>query len=190
MQITQADVKIKKIASVFGIIQGLAWTLMSLICMIYYSNDHLANLEPKSYHDYIGFFIYQLLLNNNEVVFTKQAFTDGVFFGFMLIYFFLDLAWIAVSVRVWLRHESKSIKAWSLVTLLICVWDFLTVVILGADYDNCLRFAKTSNSKLDFEFYCSTALLTVLVIAAKGFVLWFINLFLAWAMFKVSKEIK
>lgn len=70
--------------------------------------------------------------------------------------------------------------------------DFVTVVMFGADYQNCLRFVHS----LEMDFYstveeaCANGVLIPLVIAAKGFTLWCINVFLGVYFVKLYKHCK
>ena len=85
------------------------------------------------------------------------------------------------------------LTAWSHLTLLISVWDFITVVILGSDYSKCLDWAGSYYSdplEISYQGTCSTGFLTALVIAAKGFVLWIVNVIFALILHNMAKELK
>jgi nitrate reductase NapE component len=92
-------------------------------------------------------------------------------------------------VAVWSQNISKKTALWSYVTLAICLWDFIIVVILGADYGKCLDFVRSDQlNPIMLEMICANAILPVLVVAAKGFVLWFVNVALALLLMNAANQ--
>ena len=94
-------------------------------------------------------------------------------------------------VTVLRKNSAISVKIWSYVTLFVCFWDFLTFVILGADYDKCLEYSNMLPEWMDrvpVESLCANIILPVFFIAAKGFVLWIINIVLALLVLRKSKQ--
>lgn len=77
---------------------------------------------------------------------------------------------------------------WSIITWIVCGLDFLFVILLGVDYDKCLSAYDVDYNP--FNYICADGILPVLIIAAKGFVLWFVNLIFGIVLFKMSKSVK
>ncbi|XP_044271274.1 uncharacterized protein LOC123015555 [Tribolium madens] len=197
MESTLADTRIliKKIAGWCGIIQGTAWEIMSIISIILYVKGP-SNFEPipESYMEYINRVITNMFLNYSGEAFPNQILTGSVFHGFMWTHLFTNIIWIifsALLLRKKQTNESKVFIQWSYATFLVCFLDFITVVILGADYGKCYRKAKEMGyMALSYEGICVNGIITVLVIAARGFVLWGINLVLAFAMYRIGRHLK
>ena len=91
-----------------------------------------------------------------------------------------------------LRNDSvTAVKMWSYFTLFISFWDFITFVMLGADYDKCLKFANSYaywGVHLTLQYYCAIFFLPVFLIAAKGFVLWILNIVLALVVLRTTRQ--
>jgi hypothetical protein len=74
-------------------------------------------------------------------------------------------------------------KDWALVTWVIAFVDVIIVVLIGCDYDqNCLPNYD--------EYTCINTLIPVLVIAARGFILWFVNVIVAWRLYKSARFLR
>ncbi|KAJ3660710.1 hypothetical protein Zmor_005147 [Zophobas morio] len=142
MKLSNIEFSVKTVAAALAIIQGSAWTIMSLICIILFHSQPVFLTNPTSYMENLGRVIYYTFLTNNSIFsaaeMADRSFTPDVFAGFMWIYFFLDIVWIGTTIYMLRKNSKQGIMAWSYVTLFVCFWDFLTFVILGADYDNCL----------------------------------------------------
>lgn len=71
----------------------------------------------------------------------------------------------------------SSIRNFFLMTHIVCLTDLILVVGLGIDHG---KTCTGSISELKSEL-CEKAVVPVLIISAKGFVLWIANVCLAWA---------
>ncbi|CAH1371997.1 unnamed protein product [Tenebrio molitor] len=182
--------KLKEIAGLIGVIQSLAWIFMAVMCIvIHYTTSH--KYYP-SYHymDAVGDIIYQLFLrrSHQELYFSGQSLTPGVFAFFLWVYVIIDLSWFIYSWQVLLQKKGNLrlvYQIWSANTALVCLVDLILVIILGANYDKCLSENSTS-----FEVICAVGILPVLVIAAKGFVLWIVNVMFAVLLLYIAKQLQ
>jgi hypothetical protein len=182
--------KLKEIAGLIGVIQSLAWIFMAVMCIvIYYTTSH--KYYP-SYHymDAVGDIIYQLFLrrSHQELYFSGQSLTPGVFAFFLWVYVIIDLSWFIYSWQVLLQKKGNLrlvYQIWSANTALVCLVDLILVIILGANYDKCLSENSTSS-----EVICAVGILPVLVIAGKGFVLWIVNVMFAVLLLYIAKQLQ
>jgi nitrate reductase NapE component len=123
-------------------------------------------------------------------MFPNQTPTGRVFTGLAWIHFLLNVLWTVMSLLI-LRTQTtrQRLTGWSHLTLTICAWDFVTVLILGVDYKNCISGYFISNAASQ-EMVCANGILPVLVIAAKGFVLWIMNLCLGVTLLLTTRRLK
>ncbi|RZC38593.1 uncharacterized protein BDFB_011330 [Asbolus verrucosus] len=211
MELTTSQKQLKKVAGVLGILQGLAWTVMSLTCIILYLQKRKF-FFPTSYMEEVNAVIYEIFLNRANEGFTQQLLTPRVFTGFMWVYFLIDVAWLLASVNskvntvvfiyvfdclfVVLNKNGGelrlALRAWVYVTIIVCILDLITVIILGSDYEKCLEFMRRINSEntVYLEAECANGILPVLVITAKGFFFWIVNVIFARIIFKIAKRLK
>ena len=71
-------------------------------------------------------------------------------------------------------------KCWGVITFLIAFIDLILAVLVGADYnENCIRGSG--------ELSCTPALL---VIAAKGFILWIVNVVFVYVFYRIIRTIE
>jgi hypothetical protein len=126
------------------------------------------------------------------VAFRKQVVKPRVFFGFAWVYFCLNLVLLVVSLKNLLHTKNqrviRDVRLWGGITLLISMVDLLVVILLGVDYHNCKDLYNYHVMSL--EEACANGILPVLVVVAKGFVLWFVNIALAWVLLKMAQKIK
>jgi hypothetical protein len=91
--------------------------------------------------------------------FRNQSLTPSVFAGFVWVHFILHLIWTGASLKSKMSKNwmitcifilvavaaksnpklDKHMKFWSKITWVVCFWDFITVVVAGADYSKCLK---------------------------------------------------
>ncbi|XP_068918047.1 uncharacterized protein [Tenebrio molitor] len=192
MELSQVEYKVKQIAGVVCAIEGLAWTLMSLFCIILY--NYAAgdiDINIRRYWNLVIFVIYSTFIFDDTPIFSNQTVTGSVFTGFMWIHFLLNVLWTVMSLLI-LRTQTTSqrLTAWSLLTLTICAWDFVTASILGVDYKNCMSGASNNKYMTFKQMMCTNGILPVVVIAAKGFVLWIMNLCFGFTLLLATRRLK
>jgi hypothetical protein len=178
---------VRVIASFLGIIQGLTYTILSLICIILY-NKQLMYLKTSNYIDSIGVLLYNVYLGKDISSFRNQSLRPSVFAGFVWVHFILHLIWTGSSLKIASKSNpklDKHMKFWSKITWVVCFWDFITVVVAGADYSKCLKEASRS---IEIQASCANAILPVLIIAGKGFVLWVVNAGFALTLHRLSQQ--
>jgi hypothetical protein len=137
--------------------------------------------------------------------FRNQSLTPSVFAGFVWVHFILHLIWTGSSLKSKMSKNwmitcifilvavaaksnpklDKHMKFWSKITWVVCFWDFITVVVAGADYSKCL---KDASRYIEIQASCANAILPVLIIAGKGFVLWVVNAGFALTLHRLSQQ--
>jgi hypothetical protein len=177
---------LKQIAGAIGVIQSLAWIIMAVICIVLYYTEPTDSFD-RSYMDQVEELFYQLFLKryNQRIYFDGQSLTPAVFAFFSWVYLFIDLTWFATSWLVLLQRKGNLrliYQIWTANTALVCLIDLIVVIILGADYDKCLSD--------NLEGICVNGILPVLVIAAKGFILWIVNAIFVVVVWKISKKLQ
>jgi fructose-specific phosphotransferase system IIC component len=104
------------------------------------------------------------------------------------MYLIIDAIWVVLSLLqlYWVRrHDSNPIgalKCWATNTIIISVLDFLLVVLIGVDYSKHCIPSLT-------ESVCTNVVIPVLIIAARGFVLWFVNVIFAYVILQIAKTL-
>ena len=102
---------------------------------------------------------------------------------------------ITFLLSVLFRQNNKviiSLKLWSLITWLNCLYDFIVTVILGTDHQKCLDIASDLEraNKIAIETGCTNGIIPVLMIAAKGFVLWLVNFAFLIVLLSIANKLK
>ena len=88
------------------------------------------------------------------------------------------------------KREKLALRLWSLATSVICLLDLILSILLGIDYQNCFNDAsRVVFAELASEQVCANIILPVLIIAAKGFTLWIVNVIFAFILFRISTQL-
>ncbi|XP_008200326.1 uncharacterized protein LOC103314894 [Tribolium castaneum] len=187
-RITQEQITLGKTASFLGIVQGLTWFIMSLLCIIEYSINTLP-APPETYIEKFNWRVYYFFLYKDAKLPHSVIIKPTAFLVFMCFYIILSTVWVIASccqLSV-LKNRGLNVpilfKDWAIITFLISFVDLIFVILLGCDYEqNCLYYFG--------QEICINTFIPVLVIAARGFVLWFVNVFVAWRTFKNAKILR
>lgn len=180
-----------RFVSILSMLEALAWSLMSIIAIVIYLKQPKLQIdEDTSYARLISINLYYRFLYDPEDSDSSHDYiivNTTVFQIFMWFYLILNLCWIINSYLLFLVSKvssknstktlGKRMKIWSGNITIICILDLIFLCILARDYDYCPSpVSKGMIELLDINsFICHQALGIVLVLAAKGFVLWFIN---------------
>ncbi|XP_066151371.1 uncharacterized protein [Euwallacea fornicatus] len=160
-------------AAVLGIIQGVVWTILSALSIAFY------HMEAISFDDYsMKIYIYIMYIQNQCV--NDQIIGAKEFSYFMYIYLILSITWFVVSsVTLWIiktdrqrNYYDQSIITWSVVTSLVSLLDLILLSILSYDY----RIFQNSEVQTQEKIMILTTIGIVMSLAARGFVLWVINI--------------
>ena len=74
-------------------------------------------------------------------------------------------------------------KCWAVIAFLIAFIDFILVVLVGVDYNvNCIPDSG--------ERICTPVFIPVLVVAAKGFILWIVNVIFVYVFYRIIRTIQ
>ncbi|KAJ3660694.1 hypothetical protein Zmor_005132 [Zophobas morio] len=182
-KLTKPQYRLATVASVLGILQGTAWLVMSIICIVVYleSKSGPPDLPQQTTLDIFNRDVFRIFLNGNSGPISSNGFTV-----FMWVYLITDSIWTVVSIlqlRIINKTHSNCLnlfKCWAVITFLIACIDLLLVVLLGVDYhENC-----------SLPYRCTDVYIPVLVIAAKGFFLWIINVIFVYVFYKIIRTIQ
>jgi hypothetical protein len=187
-EVTGGQKTLGKTASFLGILQGVAWFVMSLLCIIQYCIETPPG-APSSPIEYFNSRVYHFYLEKNADLPAGTILKPTAFIVFCCIYILLNTIWVVISFFQLSVINKNSFnlpilfKDWALVTWVIAFVDVIIVVLIGCDYDqNCLPNYD--------EYTCINTLIPVLVIAARGFILWFVNVIVAWRLYKSARFLR
>ncbi|XP_066254412.1 uncharacterized protein [Euwallacea similis] len=142
--------------------------------------------------DSMGQIIYKMYIKStgdindtNKIIIGPKEFNY-----FMYIYLTLSITWLIVScVILWTtlrdhqeKHYDQSIVAWTIVTSLVSLLDLILLFVLSHDYNKILSVESTP----PMDLIILTAVGIVMTLAARGFVLWVINIVFVVILSKYS----
>ncbi|XP_063911318.1 uncharacterized protein LOC135128338 isoform X2 [Zophobas morio] len=166
--------------------------IISILCIVFYIKE-VENISIHTYMEKVVVNIYTSFLINDGKYTDGQIINARIFAGFMWTYLFLDLIWVLVSFYVLgkkQKREKLALRLWSLATSVICLLDLILSILLGIDYQNCFNDAsRVVFAELASEQVCANIILPVLIIAAKGFTLWIVNVIFAFILFRISTQL-
>ncbi|KYB28211.1 hypothetical protein TcasGA2_TC032701 [Tribolium castaneum] len=173
-----------KIAALFGFFQGIVWGFLSLIAIIWHlaANHDRPITFTDSYSSLLETYMYYNFIKNNGPKTTMNIQPDS-FFGIMFIYLLISFAWMSVSVYISDTNNRKNQKAliiWVCLATINLLIDLVFCALLGADYKSLInKYNQTKNTTLKLAYtYSTLCYAIVMVLAARGFILWVINLVL------------
>ncbi|CAG9763259.1 unnamed protein product [Ceutorhynchus assimilis] len=163
-------------AGVLGIIQGLGWTLCSIVGILFYTE-----IIPTASTNGIGYSIYSFYLSK-EILdkYSESIIGSSQFSYFLYIHLALSLCWLLISsVLLWAsitgkghNFYGKAIGGWTLITGLVSLLDLILVGLISYDYDQYKNKGNADTTEI-------TAIGIVITLAARGFVLWIVNVVFA-----------
>lgn len=165
-------------AAILGIIQGVLWTSLSSTALFYYHTDENSDLLEGNYLGHLIYIIY--LANGNYAKLYAVDIVIGAedFSYFMYVYLVLSFVWFIVStVTLWAtikdkkqKHYDGAILAWVITASFLSLLDLILLFILSHDY----HIAEDQYDGSSIGLILS-AIGIVMTLAARGFVLWVIN---------------
>ncbi|KAJ3660693.1 hypothetical protein Zmor_005131 [Zophobas morio] len=180
------------ISGVLGTLQAIIWFILSLLCLIYYYKDITITSRSLSILEAIyvkfldpNFFYWHY--SSDDVIIEPAAFA-----AYNWVYIFIDVLWFAVSVNQIIDFSTnskglyKSIRSFIAATVIVSVLDVIFVVSLGIDYnETCVNSEWELNTEL-----CDKALIPVLIISAKVFVLWVLNVIFVYMLRHIATKLQ
>ncbi|XP_044255535.1 uncharacterized protein LOC123005706 isoform X2 [Tribolium madens] len=197
-ELTKVQKNLLTIGSSLGIFEGAVWFLMSLVCIVEYLISDPPSEAVTTYANYYNYFFYNRFLNR-KIMTENVVINPDTFHAFMWIYLILNATWIGLSVyqlRLINIDDSRFLnvlKYWEVDTILISFLDLLFVILLGVDYDKTCFSGPTNleiSKRILLEAGCTNATITVLVVAAKGFILWIINVIFIYIFYGIIRKAK
>jgi hypothetical protein len=188
MPLSSSQKTLGHVAGLLGTLQGFAWFLMSLLCLIFYYQG--LHVDPSS----ISFAtaVYLRFLDKNGFSSSEMIVIPEGFSAFNWVYVVTALSWALLSLFLCydIKKDApklyKSIKWFVFATYFIAILDFILVVAMGIDYDK----GCTGNVSPRTHEICKNGVLPVLVIVGRGGVVWVLNLVLAYRLNKIGRMAK
>lgn len=180
-----------------GIIQAIVWLLASLAGILVYLDvfeSPLTNNE-QTHTGRLGYWLHRMFVDQSWESPVGPVVTSAVFYAFLWVYFGLSIIWLGISSAVlWscIHEKIKPMKisffSWAILVITISLVDLALTILLGIDYDYWTKLESVSTNP-DVNTYTYPLLCTAIVmcLAARGFVLWVINIIFA---FIFAKNIK
>ncbi|CAH1101180.1 unnamed protein product [Psylliodes chrysocephalus] len=185
MALTPTQTIFGKIAAILGMLQGLAWTCMSLACIIVYRSEKQIGTTSTSYSTLLNSMFYMYYLSKTPNTGQLSAVIRPKDFEiFMWFYFFFSVALLTASIDLFIairqnkNRQSKLMVLWGIVTGCTSVIDIIFASLLLRDFANCPNQSTTFNVVDN----CHTAIGIPMTLAARGFVLWAVNIFLTYML--------
>jgi hypothetical protein len=158
-------------------------------------DEKITYLDP--YQDILKTYLYYTFIKKNAPS-TGMYVQPGGFFAVMFIYFFLSVAWTGVSAYVFAAHRNNfgvkklgiALGVWAGIALATSIVDLVFCSCLGADYNTVLdHYLETEDVVKRLAYtYSTIGYGIVMVLAARGFVLWIINAILTGIIIKISLD--
>ncbi|KAG5873028.1 hypothetical protein JTB14_012627 [Gonioctena quinquepunctata] len=190
MVVSPAKRTLGKVAALLGMVQGLAWSGMSLTCIVLFNRSHTMD-QPESFRQLVEYLLNYWYLDDSN---TASGFIvrPHDFTILMWIYFFLSTGWFAGSIdQFYACHYNKMRQStmmiiWGALTLSISVVDLVFSCLLFRDYAYCgdafHPYTEATN--------CYLAVGIVMTLAARGFTLWVVNVVFSLVMIANAVQIK
>ncbi|KAF5303692.1 hypothetical protein FQR65_LT00836 [Abscondita terminalis] len=164
-----------------AIAQGLVWAILSMIGLVAYSQSWEPIRDDKTHYDKLS--------NTLFAIFYAQ---ETKLLVLLILYLIISLMWIITSallmISVLKRPDNKTsiiFNIWSGSTMVTCLYDIIVIGILAADYQEGIDF----QSKYDITLtYVLLAYGVLFSIAARGYVLWCVNLIFAVIVLSYAKR--
>nr|XP_023028232.1 uncharacterized protein LOC111516292 [Leptinotarsa decemlineata] len=189
MTVSASQRTLGKVAALLGMIQGFGWSGLSLTCIILY------NMSPKnmnntitSYSQFIDDSLYMTYLSaelNSRLSFVIRP---RDFTILMWFYFLLSAGWFFGSIDQFVachynkKRISTMMMIWGSITGVISVIDLVLTCLLLRDYIHC-------GEEPNIDVSCYLAVGIVMTLAARGYILWLINVGFTFLMFCNAWEI-
>ncbi|KAF5276473.1 hypothetical protein FQA39_LY06542 [Lamprigera yunnana] len=185
MELRKSVVRIGNAAAAVAIVQGIVWIIL---CILEILISFEAWVPPTALSTHGQILNYALVW---IVLYGEQTLSSSGLLIITFFYLWLSVFWVFISIFVIIsnRRPQKtktklSYLLWGVLTVLICVYDIIIVGLLASDYSHCRRSA----------YYFCVAYGILFSLAARGYVLWIINLAFGILMIKnamgMSKKVK
>uniref|UniRef100_A0AAR5PP92 MARVEL domain-containing protein n=1 Tax=Dendroctonus ponderosae TaxID=77166 RepID=A0AAR5PP92_DENPD len=167
-----------KIGAILGVIQGFIWTVLSLTAIL------LGQFSLQNTSISPGSLIHAIYLNSSSS--DTGLIIDGDSFRYFLyIYVVLSGCWLIVSsLLLWDHFREKTVSkyyegvlaTWMFVVGLTALLDVILFSLLVHDYEKERKNIEVDSPELQLEL---VAIGVVFTLAARGYVLWIVNVIFA-----------
>ncbi|KAF2893388.1 hypothetical protein ILUMI_12782 [Ignelater luminosus] len=184
-------------AAVLGIVQGATWIILTFLAALIYLKawePDVLNTEPKTYGQAVSAAMGMYLISDVKI--DDVYISAKEFFGWLILYFIISIIWVVISsvqiTGILQEQKGKTIKmiffAWAIWTTIICICDIILASLLAADYDYTVQEINKIGDSVIFSAanFFPLAIGIVMTIAARGFILWIVNITLAVIIVKLG----
>ncbi|KYB28294.1 hypothetical protein TcasGA2_TC032636 [Tribolium castaneum] len=173
-------------AGLLGLIQGIAWTTLSVLCICCYTGSIQLDKNASSAEYYRV--IYVIFLHEpNKTTNSELLIQPKEFLIFMCFYAAFSAIWLCISGAViWAMIHNKwqltkcLFGGWSTTAFIISLVDIILTSLLGRDY------ARIENTSDLLTLVCYGI---VMSLACRGYVLWVVNVVFAVVFLKFTIKI-
>uniref|UniRef100_A0A1Y1M4B2 Uncharacterized protein n=1 Tax=Photinus pyralis TaxID=7054 RepID=A0A1Y1M4B2_PHOPY len=163
-------------AAGLGIFQGLVWTILAILGIV----------SRFLVIDQISWITHSEKLSNTLTAIMQNDASDGPLtgvglFAVTIVYLVMSVLWVILSSILFIctraqRHDYlNGVRvAWGVLTLVICIYDVIVTGMLGANYKEYLDLYNSTHAS--GVLYVLIGYGTLFSLAARGYVLWIINL--------------
>uniref|UniRef100_A0A6M2DY22 Putative product n=1 Tax=Xenopsylla cheopis TaxID=163159 RepID=A0A6M2DY22_XENCH len=186
-----------KVAAAFSIFQSIIWLILSLTgllahsCLIPATTIEKNALATILHYQYFREAECDAILDPSQMPTIKDLSTPEDIYLWMWFYFFISFFWfissLLLSGKTRFNNMRKTIVlTWVAITSIVCLMDFILCVYFAKDYNHIQDFQLFNSVMGGKPLAMQTAAGIMMAIALRGFVLWFINLFFATYIGKIT----
>ncbi|XP_031327582.1 uncharacterized protein LOC116158870 [Photinus pyralis] len=181
MSLNQSGNTLTAFAAGLGIFQGLVWTILAVLGIVA-RFDHDPNWTP-THSQTLNKFLVGLIQNDGSFTTLNGL---GLFIV-AIVYLIISVFWVILSSMLFIsikaqrpNYSNKVRAGWGVLTLVICIYDMIVAAMLG---DNYRKYLEVYNYNHNAGYlYILIGYGTLFTLAARGYVLWIINLVLSTLM--------
>ncbi|XP_071056580.1 uncharacterized protein [Onthophagus taurus] len=184
------------VAAILGTLQGLTWTVLSLLVILLSSQAWKPELSNFYNFNLIAYALFFLERDSNGSSESDLIFTGTTVLVFGCLYLVISFIWAVSSMTLtWIFMREKyenariSCKSWSVITIITTILDFILIIILAIDLEKYSLKEEDDYTVASMKYVYGTVVGIAMTIAARGFVLLIINPILAIYLLKYSKEV-
>lgn len=188
MPLKKGDHKLIHFAAGLGIFQGLVWTVLAILGICYRFEDPMIKGSTHSK-------IFAGLLGQAIQVDNVSFVLNGLgLFSLVIVYLVISIIWTCLSILLItsLRNRqqnnlNRAILTWGAMTLLTCIYDVVVTGLLASNYTTALKLYNNNTNEVTLV-YTILAYGTLFSLAARGYVLWVVNLVVSILMIRNGSQ--
>lgn len=188
MPLKKGDHKLIHFAAGLGIFQGLVWTILAILGICYRFKE--PKITGATHSEILSSLLGQTIQEDN----VSLTLNGLGLFSLVVVYLIISIIWIGLSVllitslrRRQQNNLDRAILIWGVITLLTCIYDVVVTGLLASNYTKLLQLYN-DNINTDTLVYAVLAYGTLFSLAARGYVLWVVNLAVSILMIRNGSQ--